>query len=656
LRNALKGTCVTAIAGIVQLDSRRPDRAAVERMSALLTPHGSDAQNHLHLPTGALLRTLCRIVPEDSMDSQPMHHHASGSYGLFDGRLDNRDELGAALGIPAPQAALMADSALAFRACMRWDTDAPSHLLGDFAIACWNPRKRRLWLARDPLGSRPLFWHRQASFFAFATMPKALFAIPGVPRAICEERLADFLALLPMQGPESLFKDVFRVEPGQWLLLDADRLSRRHYHRFDPERRLVLGSDEEYVEAFREQLVRAVSRRLRSIGPVAAHLSSGFDSSTVTALAAKQLAERHERLIAYTAAPRTGFAGAVPPDRHADESPGARALVARHANIDHVLIRSDGVTPLDGLQSGVETGDGPPRNPCNFVWINGILKDAASRGVKVILTGAMGNMTVSHAGVQLLPTLLRAGRLARWWREARAYRRCHPPHRWRATVGASVGPLLPSPLWWVAQKFFVNRRYHLADYTAMRPEFEARMGCAERARDAGWDLSYKPWADSRRMRIAALQRLDMGERFAAANAAAGLETRDPTCDVRLAEFCLAVPDEQFLRDGKDRWLLRRTIQDLLPPEILDARTKGLQAADWYEGTAAALTQIRLELDRLIAHGGVGQYLNLESLRDSLDHWPTSQWNSRRVMQTYRRKLLRGLSVGMFIRYVEDNNE
>jgi asparagine synthase (glutamine-hydrolysing) len=182
------------------------------------------------------------------------------------------------------------------------------------------------------------------------------------------------------------------------------------------------------------------------------------------------------------------------------------------------------------------------------------------------------------------------------------------------------------------------------------------MSCAERARAAGWDLSYKPWADSRRVRIAVMHRVDLGERFAAANASARLEMRDPTCDVRLAEFCLAVPDDQFLRGGKDRWLLRRTMQDLLPSEILDARTKGLQAADWYEGTAAALPQIRHELDRLIAHGGVGQYLDLESLKDSLDHWPAAQWNSRKAVQTYRLKLLRGLSVGMFIRYVEENNE
>ena len=646
---------MTAIAGIIQLDERSVDRAAVERMVALLKPHGRDAQNHIVLPSGALLRTLCRTLPEDSMDRQPLHDPPSGWYALFDGRLDNRDEVALALGVPPGEARFMADSALVLRACIAWGTDTPARLLGDFAIACWHPRQRRLWLARDPMGFRSLYWHRQPGLFAFATMPKALFAIPGVPRAICKERLADFLTLLPTQGPESLFQDVFRIEPAQLLVLNGDRLSTHRYHRFDPERRLVLGSDDEYVEALREQMQRAVASRLRAAGPVASHLSSGFDSSTVTALAAAQLAQRNLPLLAYTAVPRAGFSGPVPRGRHADESPGARALAARHANISHVLIPSEGMTPLDHLQDSVEAGDGPPLNPCNMVWINAILQDAARHGVKVLLNGRMGNMTISYNGLQLLPTLLREGHWARWWSEARAYRRRSPGRRWRSTLLASFGPLLPSLLWRLFAEYSQAHRYRLADYTAIRPEFQARMNCTARARKAGWDLSYRPWADSRRVRIAVLQRLDFGARFAADNAAAGLETRDPTCDVRLVEFCLSIPDDQYLRGGQDRWLLRRMMRDILPPEILDQRTRGLQSADWYERTAAALPRIREELDRMISHGGVGEYLDLKSMKDSLDEWPTSGWHSRKAEHSYRLKLLRGLSVGMFIRYVEDNN-
>src|SRR5690606_38187217 len=140
--------------------------------------------------------------------------------------------------------------------------------------------------------------------------------------------------------------------------------------------------------------------------------------------------------------------------------------------------------------------------------------------------------------------------------------------------------------------------------SAIHPEWMRRMNPTERARTVGWDLSYRPWHDGRRMRIAALERQDAAEYALAANLQ-GLEIRDPTADRRLVEFCLAVPDHQYLRDGQNRWLLRRLMADVLPPEILDSRSKGYQAADWYEGLERNLPRLREELQRLAANSRVG---------------------------------------------------
>ena len=160
--------------------------------------------------------------------------------------------------------------------------------------------------------------------------------------------------------------------------------------------------------------------RLRSSGLIASHLSSGFDSSTVTALAARQLAAQNKTLIAYTAVPREGFDGPVPKGRHGDEGPGARALAARFPNIEHHLICTTGTSPLDRLDESVQTLDRPPLNPCNLVWINAIRGGAAERGAKVLLTGAMGNMTISYTGREYLPWLFGQRQWAAWWREPKA--------------------------------------------------------------------------------------------------------------------------------------------------------------------------------------------------------------------------------------------
>ena len=644
---------MSAIAGIIRPDRQPVDRATVERMQAVLTPYGRDAQKSWRKDAAALLCTTLRTTPEDSLDNQPLMEPFTGTVFVFDGRLDNRDELAHSLGLPPSETILMADSALALRACLHWDVQAVDHMSGVFALACWQPARRRLWLARDPLGYRPLYWHKQADFFAFATMPKALFAVPGVPRAICEERLCDYICLLPTVGPESLFKDIYRVEPGHWLVFEDNRVVTRRYHHLDPEREIHLASDDEYLEAFRDHLERAVACRLRSNGPVGSLLSSGYDSSTVTAIAARLLGARGKSLLAYTSVPRDGFAGPVPKGAHADEGPGACALAARFPNIEHILIRTDCASPLDNLRENTENIDRPPLNPCNMAWVNGIRDDAARRGVRVLLTGAMGNMSISYTGDQYLPALIRKGEWFTWWREVRALRQRNRERRLHGLLALSFGPYLPAMLW-IAIAKYRNRGLKLTDYTAIHPDFLARMEGLRRARTAGWDLSYRPWADGRRMRIAAINRLDIGDYYAADNTA-GLDTRDPLNDLRLIEFCLSVPDRQYLHNGQTRRLLHRLMDDVLPPEILNSPTKGLQAADWYEVSKRALPGMREELKCMIVHGGVGDYLDLNGLLRSLEAWPDSGFETAGIIHAYRLKLLRGLSVGTFIRYVENNN-
>lgn len=645
---------MSAIAGIIQFNGCPVDRATLERMQTVLTPYGKDTQNHCHQGTVAMLRTLLRTTPEDSFDRQPLVHAASGTTLVFDGRIDNRDELADALGLTAADTNFMADSDLVLRACLRWDTQAVDHLLGDFALACWQASRRRLWLARDPLGVRPLFWHKQPGFFAFATMPKALFAIPGTPKAICEESLHDYLCLLPMVGPESFFKDIYRVEPGSILLLEDKQITTHRYHQFDPHHEVHLSSDDDYIEAVREQLDRAVACRLRTNGLIASHLSSGFDSSTVTAVAARQLAERNQGLLAYTAVPREGFNAPILKKWHADEGPGARALATRFANIEHILIRSGNSSPLDSLPENTEILDRAPLNPCNMVWVKAIQADAARRGAKVLLSGSMGNMTISYDGAPYLPLLFGRGQWLTLAQELRAIKRRYPKWRWRHLLEHCIAPYLPPPLWLALEKRRGRGRRKFTDYTAIHPDFMARMKSIKRAKNKGWDCSYRPWSNGRRMRIAVLNRLDNGEYQAGANVV-GLEVRDPTADLKLAELCLAIPDSQYLGNGLPRWLLHRLMGGVLPQEILHARTQGLQAADWHEGATHALTEFYEELNYITACNSASNYLDLKALQRSLDNWPESGWGTHEVDQEYRYKLLRGLSVGTFIRYVDESN-
>lgn len=646
---------MSAIAGLIQLDASAIDRSTLQRMQTLLTPYGRDAQHSWHQQNAGLSRALLRITPEDSLDQQPLWRTASKFAMVFDGRIDNRDELCEKLRIDISQAALMADSELVYQACLRWDTETPKHLLGDFALACWEPQRQRLWLARDPLGMRPLYWHQQDSLLAFATMPKALFAIPGLTKAISEEQLHDYLCLIPMTGPETLYKGVYRVEAGQLAVFENGQVNTQFYHRFNPEYELTLDSDEAYVDALREQLDQAVNRRLRSHGPIGAELSSGLDSSTVTATAAELLAKRNQSLTAFTAVPREGFDGPVIRGRHADESVGASALVKRFNNIEHTLIRTGDATPLDQLQEVVELLDRPPFNICNMGWWIAIRKNAAQRGIKVLLTGSMGNFSISYEGYPYLAWLLRKGRWITLYRLCKELIQHQPSLKWRSFLRPCLAPLWPNVIWQMREAAR-GRVLSLKKYSAISPAWSKQLGTQQRAKQAGYDTSFQPAWQGRQQRIQSINMTENGDYNALANTF-GIEMRDPTADVRLIEFCLAIPESQYVGGGQFKWLLMRLMKDVLPPEIIDVKTRGLQSADWYEQLDNAIPQIREEIEKLKAHGSAGVYLDIESLEKSLDEWPSSgALDSKEAELRYRTRMLRGLSVGRFVRYADEQNE
>ena len=647
---------MSAIAGLIHLNGSRLDRDTLHRMQTLLTPYGQDAQHSWLQGSAGLSRTLLRITLEDSFDQQPLWHDGQQMAMVFDGRLDNREELAATLEIPPQRAAAMADSDIAYHACARWDSEAPSHLLGDYAIACWQPKRQRLWLARDAMGMRPLFWYHRDDLFAFATMPKAMFAIPGLTKALCEDSLHDYLCLMPVSGPQSLYKDVSRVEPGEVVELDRGRLTRRYHFRFDPDHEIRLESDDAYVEALREHLDRATKRRLRSRAPIASHLSSGLDSSTVTAVAAKLLKERGEEpLLAYTAAPRKGFDGPVHPKRHADETIAAKALADRFDNVTHIVLhREESASPLDGLQETIEQMDRTPLNACNMVWENAIREDAAQRGVKVLLNGNLGNMSISHHGMPLLPWLFLHGRWLSLARQYRHLKRRNPNLRWRRMVRPCLMPLVPNALW-RARERAKGRAASLFDYSAINQDWSRHMDSEARARRVNFDLTHQPSWEGRQQRITTLYRTDLGQFLASSNVH-GMEERDPTADRELMAFCLAIPESQYLGEGRSKWLIHRTMKGILPDEILDSPTRGLQAPDWHENSGKLLPQMRQELEKLKAHASAGRYLDLESMEKAIDEWPEEGWDDPQIEMRFRIQLLRGMAVGSFIRYAEEGNE
>jgi asparagine synthase (glutamine-hydrolysing) len=636
---------MSAIAGIIRFDEQSVNPETVNHIQIALKPYGPDVQRHWATRHTSFLHNLLRITPEDYFDHQPLTHPLSGTTVLFDGRIDNRDELSHLLGFTAEEIATMADSTLVLQACLNWGTKVVDYLLGDFALACWQANQRKLWLARDPMGTRPLFWHQNNHFFAFATMPKGLFAIPGISKDLCEEFLYEYLCQYSSRTPRTFFKDIYRIEPGQLLILEDGHITKHRYHQFDPSQRIRLANDTEYLEAFREQLDRAVSCRLRSSTLVSSELSSGFDSSTVTAVAASQLVAQNKKLVSYTAVPRKGFSGPVPRGYHGDESKGAGALTARFPNIKHVLIRPDYDKFFENLNHDTELLDHPPHSPIDMVWVNEIRRDMLQHSSKVLLGGANGNISISYDGLEYLPLLLRNGQWLTLWREFKAIQLKRPTVSRKQLVRTYIIPYLRA-VWQSVARSDLSQIFPPSQYSPINPSFWALMHTSPAVYQPQHRLSLL-WKNTRHSRAEALNRIDIGEYFAADNAR-GIERRDPTADRRLCEFCLAIPENLYLRHGQFRWILCQLMGTILPYEILQANTQGIQSADWFECIEVNLQPIRASLESPFFSKTIDRYIDLPFMLHALNKWPQARWEKPETRLIYKNKLIQGLSVGHFI--------
>jgi asparagine synthase (glutamine-hydrolysing) len=322
-----------------------------------------------------------------------------------------------------------------------------------------------------------------------------------------------------------------------------------------------------------------------------------------------------------------------------------------YPNMDHVIVRNGG-SPFADLDRLFFVYERPVLNLCNSVWMHRILDVARERGLRVLLSGARGNMSFSYDGMPLLTQLLSSGRLLRLASESLALVR----HGTRVgTVAAqTLGPFLPGPLWHAIGRIRGKGR-KLTDYTAISPEAAEAFRIAERAVERGLDTSYRPRRDPLETRLWALRRVDTGNYNKGHLAGWGIDVRDPTADRRLVEFCLAVPPDQYLRGGIRRALARTAFADRLPSAIVNQPLKGYQAADWHEGLVAARDELGGEIGRIEACADAGATLNPAMMRDLAENMPTEGWHKPATTRKYRLALLRGVSAGHFIRKAVGSN-
>jgi asparagine synthetase B (glutamine-hydrolysing) len=519
------------------------------------------------------------IAPESVGAPNPLRDEERDLAIVADAIIDNRAELFRRLAVPLDQARSVSDQELILLAYDKWGTDAAAQLLGDFSFVIWDGR---LYCARDFSGGRMLYYQWDGVSFRFCSLLKPLLTLPGISRVLNEQWLAQYIAITAVVDVvdmgQTVYKDVMQVPPAHYLLLEQGKLSITRYNRFDEIEPLKLRRASDYVEAFDEVFQNAVDARIRTFRMVGAQLSGGLDSGAVAGFAARRLKQENRPLYTYSYVPVKSFKDFTPGCYAADETAYIARTVRHVGGIREHFLDFEGIDPYTEMDDMLDVMEMPYKFYINSFWLKGIFNQAGEQDVGVLLNGGRGNLTISWGdAIAYYGVLFKQLRWFKLMSELKQHSVALGTGRkyMLSLVGKEMLAELP---WREAQappfQRLINRDF--AERTGVYEQLN-RHGIGEN----GW-LARGSVYQHRRNHFHELFHWNASNTLAAKlSYRYGVWKRDPTNDLRVISFCLSLPEDQYVRQGMSRALVRRATERMLPDEIrLNERVRGVQGADW----------------------------------------------------------------------------
>jgi asparagine synthase (glutamine-hydrolysing) len=546
-------------AGIWNFDGSPVDHRLLADISESLKHQGPDGESCHVEGAVALLYRPFHTTAESRREKQPYSSHR-GFILTWDGRLDNRDEL-----IPELHSKLEAhptDVAIVAAAFDRWETDCFHRLVGDWAVSIWKPEQRELLFATDYMAIKHIFYYHKNDKVWWSTDLSPLVLLSGAKFHVDDDYIAGYFAHSP-DGHLTAYREIREVPPGQFVRIRNGNASIERFWRFSPKSRIRYKTDAEYEEHFRHLFRQSVRRRLRSDSPILAELSGGLDSSSIVCMADDILANEGEPLpgldtiSCYDDTEPNGDDSVYFP-----KIEQKRGRVGIHADCSKLgsfaaSLECSEFRPLPG-ELGISRKLGDDR--ANVVRRGGYRAVLSGIGGDEFMGGIpdprahLADLIVQFKFVSL------ANDLTAWSLVKR--------RPWIHLLWQSAIVVLPPS---VAQYLVKEAKVE----PWIRKDFAKRARLAIRQQGTEEDFGF--WLPTRRSCIGGV--LLMASKLAKYTlpVSALEEVRYPYLDQNLIEFILSIPATQLLRPGERRSLMRRSLADIVPQEILSRRTKQLGA-------------------------------------------------------------------------------
>jgi len=563
-----------------QLTTSELDVRHAEESTDFLSHRGPDERGTV-LRGNVFLGMRRLSIIDLSGGHQPIWNEDQTCCAVYNGELYNFLELRPELESRGYLFRTRSDTEVVLRAYEEWGPDCLRRFNGMFALAIWDEGASRLFLARDRIGEKPLYYYHDSDRLIFGSEIKAILADPVVPRRLNPRGLANFLCVGHAVAPETIYQNIYKLLPGHYLIAQGGQVRTSQYWDVGDEPQLPVGSiltEAGYAERILSLLDDSVRRRMVADVPVGAFLSGGVDSSTIVALM-----KRHA-----SGPVRTFSLGFNIGGTYYNELSDAN-VVAKYLGTEHHELYAEHVDLVQTLRVLVYHYDEPFADPAAFPLY--LLSRFAREHVKVVLSGDGGDEL--FGGYQRYAV----DRFASFYQ------------RLPEVLTKNLIPALAGKLPSLRRNKYIFRTLGLADrarryvswLTMFTPEMQAELlGADLRAAVVGHDPGGPHYAyyhalngNTANDHLNRLMYVDLKtmlvdgymEKTDKATMACGLEARVPLLDHRLVELAFQIPGHFKISGGSSKRILKRAVRDLLPLSVLRKPKHGFAVPldPWFRG-------------------------------------------------------------------------
>ncbi len=571
--------------GIFRPQGGQIDLEAFEQMKTAMHREGFDGMETHVEEKIAIGHLMLRVSPESKYDKQPLKS-SCGNYilvGHF--RLDYRDELGDKLGLTQSEIEVTPDSQLAILAYQKWKDKCVHHLEGDWAFVIYDEKNFSLMLLKDKVGCSSLFYVIIEDTYFFSSDINVLVKSLSNRLSLCFDGLFNlYKRILYVNSNKTLLKNLYFVLPGTYVAVENINInSINRYYSIEQPRLIKYKFSVDYISHIFSTFSLAIkSRNSVGFGEIGIFLSGGLDSTSVTAILAKENELTRNNIFSFTSIPKISLDSESELSQRINESEMVRSFLSLYPGISAQFLDFPKLEILDVINSASNERWFDPRIRNNTFWMEGIFKSAAEKGVKRIFSGQMGNFTITWDGHN--------ANFLDFFKKSPLFL-IKELKKSSALLNVPIMKLIKSEFFDFylnrikkAIKFFIpNSLYTLDDERILKSRFLSEIVSSSRV--ISFRRRYNSFIGifytSSIFRLRQIQNIHpyLGMSWYTRANTYCMEASDPTNDLRLLEIALAIPQKNYNQYGQTRNIVKQAMKFLIPSNILSNKYKMSQAGD-----------------------------------------------------------------------------